>query len=212
MNKLALLLVAGLLFLEFTTPVCAQSNVGSGSINVDKNGLEHVKPFKARRQYQIIDQNPEIHDTRPPLEQPNNLQINIPPRQVVPGKQYVYGDPASAGKGNTVQLAPEQNDLPQAGFTRYAPKQTRVNSDLPSGSSVPVVNPAAPAAASEKKAVNGHLNPAARPAPETRVLTYKKDYSHPGGASSGSNNVKTSATGKMVGKGGHTLLNQLKTP
>jgi hypothetical protein len=213
MKKLAISLTA-LLFVFSATEALAQGSAGNGSIKVNKDELEHVKPFKARRIIQIVREDPEIHDTRPPIEEPASLELNLQPVPVIPGKKYVYGDPAGGGNGsnnggnNVIQLSGQGNDLPQAGFTRYFNgTKPQASKGLPSGQSVPVVDTGSPLYQA-RKTVDGTLKPGGNPAKRMQAMSYQ-DYRSRGGASSGASRVEASATGKIIGQNKHPLLNKL---
>lgn len=206
MRKLALSFSAGLIALaSIASPAFAEnggrgSNVGSGGISVNKNDLPRGDQFpKGRRQIQIVDENPEIHDVRPPLEGPNNMIINIPPRKVAPGQTMIIGDPSNGGGSGAVQIPIKGNDLPQAGFQKYY-KQNQVNPGLQKGDSTGVHGPTGPMAlpaTSQQghKAVSGSMQTKNQQA-GTVPATYPK-YEQTGAINTGSFSGKGKVTGVL---------------
>ena len=209
MRKLAFVLLAGFYGVGFVTPAFAQGNAGGGSIKINKNHLDRVKWYEAPREYQIINDGPNVVDRRVPDQAPDSLQVNIPPLPAAQGKQYVYGSPAGGGSGEqAIRIAPQTNNLPAAGFQQNANRVQHING-LPQASSVPVVGGATPAmparGSSSTKLVNATMKPNSAQAP--KALSYGPSYT---GASAQTTSVQTQALGKIIpARNPHPLLNHL---
>jgi hypothetical protein len=206
MRKLASVLLAGFCGIGLVTPAFAQGNAGGGSIKINKNHLDRVKWYEAPREYQIINDGPNVVDRRVPDQAPDSVQVNIPALPVAPGKQYVYGDPSGGGAG-AIRISPQQNNLPAAGFQQNANHVQHINGLQP-GSSTPVVGggsaPSLTINSGSKKIVNATMKPISTQ--PVKVAKYG-DYS---GSNSQTTSVQTQALGKIIpAKNPHPLLNHL---
>lgn len=206
MNKLMLSIAAGMiLFSACQTVALADPQAGSGSYRIDKNSLEQVKPFQARRQLQIVDEDPILNDLRRRPQAANKIIVNVAPLAPEPGKTFVYGDPQAGGSGSGVIPLSSQNpnlnslqDLPDAGFTRYFnPNKFQGNRNLPNGQTIGMHPTTGTPVA--QRTVNGKLHPGTSPLTAVPQIQKYANYTQAvGGYSSGGTRVKTDATGKLI--------------
>lgn len=133
----------------------AQQQAGHGGYQVDLSKLPKADKMPvSRRKIQIVDESPEINDTRQ-APQSNNVIINVAPLQPtgtttvinVPGNTSTLGSPGGAGgpgtnvpvnrSGNPNQVVIDLNKLPRAGFESHAGRVVNRGpaSGLPNGTS-----------------------------------------------------------------------------
>ncbi len=234
MKRLPLYLFAPALILLVSAPAEAQSNVGSGSIKINKNQLDDASKMpKGRKIIDIIDESPEIHDLRR-SEAPNNVIINIPPLQPTPGTTTVINLPGqTAGPGSTVggpgtggpgggpavsgnrpgQVVIDLNRLPSAGPESHMNSLNRgINRNLPSGTSTGVhVQVALPPKNNGTPAVTGNsVRPVpgngAPKAPPVTMMQPSANYKNAGTETLQGAAVHTGVTGRRV----HPGLERLK--
>jgi hypothetical protein len=202
--KNSALTVALVLIAVNTAPSWAQSNVGGGSIKVNKLGdASKIEP--SRPQVSILNTGPIVTDHRERPQAPDTLQVYLEPLGAAPGNQYVYGTPGLNTAGAPIQLQSTSHGFlaPPSDMHRsnMSARPAVDTSRLPSGGSTGIHGPLGPMAGppkqQEQRVVSGTLHPVSKP---QQVAQGYKPYDQPGGASTGQAAASTKVIGRVIPK------------